>query len=243
MTPTQNPQHPGPHGAVRLFRAGLCLLATIALAGCTLTWSPPAPEQAPPSAAAGATITPQAAAAALETLQTLRIQGRAPKTGYERKEFLNGWPSIKGCDLRNRTLARDLTDTQFKPGTNNCVVISGILNDPYTGQSIPFTRGQDTSSAIQIDHVVSIGDSWQKGAQQWDDDRKEAFAADPENLLAVDGPANMQKQDSDFATWQPPNKSFRCQYAAIQAHIKAKWQLWVTQAEHDAMKSTLTACA
>ena len=33
---------------------------------------------------------------------------------------------------------------------------------------IAFVRGQDTSSAVQIDHVVALSDSWQKGAQQWD---------------------------------------------------------------------------
>lgn len=216
--------------------AALCILAAAVVAGCTPTAVPTEDR------VAESTISAEAAADALDTLATLPVKGRAPKTGYDREQFINGWPSINGCDLRNRTLARDLTNTRFKAGTNNCVVLSGTLNDPYTGKTISFTRGNTTSSDVQIEHVVSIGDSWQKGAQQWDDARKEAFAADPENLLAVDGPANMQKQDSDFATWLPPNKSFRCRYAAIQTHIKAKWGLWVTQAEHDAMKSTLTGC-
>ena len=195
-----------------------------------------------PGIGASSTVDQATAGNALVQLESIPVKGRAPKTGYTRDEFGPAWADTdrNGCDTRNDILARDLTDETFKQGTNNCVVMTGVLADKYTGTTITFTRGQDTSSAVQIEHVVSIGDSWQKGAQQWDDDRKEAFAADPENLLAVDGPANMQKQDSDFATWQPPNKSFRCKYAAIQTHIKAKWGLWVTQAEHDAMKNTLT---
>ena len=39
---------------------------------------------------------------ASEVLAKLEVKGRAPKTGYKRTEFYNGWPDIDGCNLRAR---------------------------------------------------------------------------------------------------------------------------------------------
>jgi len=99
-----------------------------------------------------------------------------------------------------------------------------------------------TSNAVQIDHVVPVSDAWQKGAQQLSSQTRYNFYNDPLNLLAVDGPSNESKSDSDAASWLPPNKSFRCSYVARQIAVKYKYHLWVTQAEHDAMASVLGTC-
>jgi hypothetical protein len=40
--------------------------------------------------------------------------------------------------------------------TNDCIVLTGTLHDPYTGTTIAFQRGQDTSDDVQIDHVLSV---------------------------------------------------------------------------------------
>jgi hypothetical protein len=140
---------------------------------------------------------------------------------------------------RNEILARDLTGETFKPGTNNCVVMTGTLVDKYTGTTINFVRGQDTSSEIQIDHVVPLSDAWQKGAQQLSADQRQELANDPLNLMAADGPTNSAKGDKDAATWLPLNKAFRCEYVERQNAVKAKYGLWVTRAEHDALAGIL----
>ncbi|MHA7158609.1 HNH endonuclease family protein [Glutamicibacter endophyticus] len=180
---------------------------------------------------------------ALKTLETIDQKGRAPKTGYSRDQFGKGWkdPDRNGCDSRNDILARDLRDLTYK-GTSDCVVASGKLDDPYTGKQIDFLRGQRTSTAVQIDHVVALSDAWQKGAQQWSAEQRLLFANDPLNLLAVDGPANAAKSDKDAATWLPGNKSFRCDYVARQTEVKAKYGAWMTKAEHAAIKDLLTRC-
>ncbi|TQC47132.1 HNH endonuclease [Rhodococcus sp. WS4] len=185
----------------------------------------------------------------LATLETLPVKGRASKTGYTRDEFGQAWSDDvtvagghNGCDTRNDILGRDLIDRTYKDGTKNCVILTGTLNDPYTGKTIAFTRGKDTSSSVQIDHVVALSDAWQKGAQQLDDTTRRNLANDPRNLLAADGPANQQKSDGDAATWLPANKSFRCVYVAKQVEVKAAYQLWVTQAEKDAIARVLSAC-
>ncbi len=176
---------------------------------------------------------------ALQTLQQLEVKGRAPKTGYERRQFGSGWESKNGCDTRNTILYRDLTNTVLD---ESCKVMSGVLDDPYTGVVVSFARGEKTSQAVQIDHVVALSNAWQTGAQQLTLEERIAFANDPLNLLAVDGVANQQKSDGDAATWLPANKLFRCQYVARQIAVKLKYALWVVDAEKKAMTRVLDQC-
>ncbi|MBP2412755.1 hypothetical protein JOF48_001554 [Arthrobacter stackebrandtii] len=188
---------------------------------------------------------PAIATSALELLATLPVKGRAPKTGYSREQFGQAWADVdrNGCDTRNDILDRDLAEKTFKPGTRDCVVLTGVLADPYTATTINFVRGSATSSAVQIDHVVALSDAWQKGAQQLSPEQRTAFGNDPLNLLAVDGPSNQSKGAGDAATWLPPNKAYRCDYVARQVSVKAGYSLWVTQAEHDAMARVLADCS
>lgn len=172
-------------------------------------------------------------------LETLEVKGRAPKTGYERTQFGDGWMRVGNCDMRNIILARDLTSEIVD---SNCKVISGTLNDPYTGKTIQFLRGAETSDDIQIDHVVALSNAWQTGAQQLSNIKRESLANDPLNLLAVDGLANQQKSDGDAATWLPANKPFRCQYVTRQVNVKKKYHLWVTVAEKQTIERILSSC-
>ena len=190
-------------------------------------------------------------AEALTALDSLEVKGRAPMTGYEREEFGHAWSDDvavefghNGCDTRNDILRRDLDpeSLMLKEGTHDCVALSGILHDPYSGQDIEFQRGAQTSRAVQIDHVVALADAWQKGAQQWSPEKRRNFANDPRNLLAVDGPLNQQKGAGDTATWLPPNKGFRCEYARRIVEVKATYGIWVTEAEKDALTRLLHAC-
>ncbi len=174
-----------------------------------------------------------------ESLDTLSVKGRAPKTGYKRAQFGDGWRKTGVCDTRNIILNRDL---QHVIVDERCRVLSGQLDDPYTGTVIQFQRGEQTSQAVQIDHVVALSNAWQTGAQQISFEERENFANDPLNLLAVDGTSNQQKSDGDAATWLPSNKPFRCQYVARQVEVKSKYKLWVTPAEKQAIQGVLARC-
>jgi hypothetical protein len=187
--------------------------------------------------------------AALRALADLPVKGRAPKTGYQRAQFGETWTDDvsvdgghNGCDTRNDILRRDLTRTTIKAGSHGCTVTSGTLDDPYTGKNIDFVRGQQTSSKVQIDHVVALSDAWQTGAQKLSPEQRQNLAGDPLELLAVDGAANASKGDGDAATWLPPVKTYRCDYVARQIAVKSKYQLWVTAAEHKAMADVLSHC-
>jgi len=177
---------------------------------------------------------------ALTVLNSLSVKGRAAKTGYTRAQFTH-WSDLdrNGCDARNDTLKRDLTEVIYKAGTRDCKVISGLLLDPYSGKVITFSS---TKSTIDIDHVVALSNAWQTGAAYFDKTKRQQIANDPLNLLAVDFSLNRQKGDGDAATWLPPLKSYRCDYVARQIAVKAKYGLWVTQPEKGAIIKLLEKC-
>jgi len=183
---------------------------------------------------------PPVAGTALAAVAKLTVKGRAPKTGYTRAQFGQAWfdTDKNGCNTRNDILRRDLKSKQMQ---NACKVLAGTLApDPYTGTSIRFVYGG--ASEVDIDHIVALSDAWQKGAASWPAGKRLALANDPLNLLAVDASANRSKGDGDTATWLPANKSFRCTYVARQVAVKAKYGVWVTAAERDAMTRVLGAC-
>ena len=186
------------------------------------------------------TATAQDAPTAISVLNKLAVKGRAAKTGYTREQFPH-WSDLNrnGCDTRNEILERDLTTVIFKVGTKDCKVITGSLLDPYSGKVISFSS---TKSTVDIDHVVALSNAWQTGAAYFDKTKREAIANDPLNLLAVDYSLNRQKGDGDAATWLPPLKSYRCDYVARQVAVKAKYALWVTAPEKDAIVKILEKC-
>lgn len=188
---------------------------------------------------------PAYATKALDLLAALPIKESASTPDYDdRVKFGQAWADVdrNGCDTRNDMLKRDLTEVVFT-NDSTCKVESGILADPYTATTIRFQRGPETSSAVQIDHVVALGDAWLKGAQELTEAQRMSFANDPLNLQATDGPTDVQKGDGDAAAWLPPNNSFHCNYVARQISVKATYGLWVTQPEHDAMAGVLADCA
>jgi hypothetical protein len=186
------------------------------------------------------TTAPAAANDALTALNQLEVKGRAAKTGYSRAQFPH-WsdPDRNGCDARNDTLKRDLTNITYKVGTRDCKVVGGQLLDPFSGKSITFSS---TKSNIDIDHLVALSNAWQTGAAYFDKAKRTQIANDPLNLLAVDAKLNRQKGDGDAATWLPPAKSFRCEYVAAQIAVKVKYSLWLTAPEKSAMSKVLESC-
>jgi len=217
---------------LRIRRALVSLISLVILACVLFAATPEVVEQV-----SSPTIEPVIAGSAGQALEQLEVKGRAPKTGYERTQFGNGWSQVNGCDTRNIILNRDLEAPVLD---ENCQVVSGTLNDRYTGKVIVFNKSE--GSAVQIDHVIALSNAWQTGAQQLTKESRVQLANDPLELIAVDGPANQEKGDGDAATWLPSNKTFRCEYVARQIAVKQKYTLWVTIAEKDAMKAVLGTC-
>mgnify|MGYP002520787089 CR=1 FL=1 len=181
---------------------------------------------------------------------------KARPGGYDRAKYFGGWAS-NGCGsatTRDTILARDMSDVVKD---SQCRVTSGVLHDPYTGGTIRFRRGANTSSAVQVDHVVALLDAWESGARDWPQSKRVEYANSPGVLLASDGPANMEKgagldvngtgmyrsQSSGAPDiWMPDDKSYRCDYMAKRASIKSKWGLTMTPREKQQTVNVLSQC-
>ena len=180
-------------------------------------------------------------------LAALPVRGWDRTSDFQRYHFGKAWSDDvnvefgrNGCNTRDDILRRDLTNLVVRPFT--CFAQSGTLIDPYTGASIGFVRGPETSNSVEIDHVVSLADAWYKGARSWDPQRRLDFANDPRNLLAVSPQANFDKAFRDAAGWLPPNEAFRCEFVARQVEVKAAYGLWLSAKEKRAMADVLARC-
>lgn len=223
--------------------SGLIVLILVALAIMTMNGKSlfDSNHQTPTPANPGVQAPTNPDVQAPTSLEGINIAPTQNRDTYKRAAFGQRWADTdrNGCDTRNDILARDLTNIGYKAGSN-CVVTSGVLADPYTGVNINFTKSK--ASMVQIDHVVALAEAWESGAWSWDETKRTAFANDPENLLAVDGPANQAKGAKDAAGWMPANKAYTCTYAQKQVHIKQKYGLNADQAEADALAKALASC-
>lgn len=204
--------------------------------------APAAPADVMPD---GTLSAPDAAAA----LADLVVAAAGSLDGYDRDcgrgrgcVFGPAWADVdrNGCDQRNDVLRRDLTRITVRSDTQGCVITSGLLLEPYTGHTIGWTKAD--AAAVHIDHVVSLAGAWTAGADRWPLERRQSFAGDLRNLLAVDGPTNSAKGDDTAGEWTPPNPAWRCGYARITITVKAAYQLNVTTAERAALGDLLTTC-
>jgi hypothetical protein len=237
---------------VRTSRAVLLLLTVLlALTGCTFEWQLEDPAQ-PTLTSVGqgdvpaGTLDPAAAVAALAALP---VAEKAALDGYERGcgegegcVFGPAWADVdrNGCDQRNDVLHRDLTEVQVREGTHDCVVIAGVLDDPYTGASVVFEKAD--AAQVPIDHVVPLAAAWVQGAAAWPVEQRQAFANDLRNLMATTRAENSAKGDSTADEWVPTDPSYGCSYATVVVTVKSTYVLSVTPAEAQALQSLLATC-
>ncbi|RAY15120.1 HNH endonuclease [Actinomadura craniellae] len=178
------------------------------------------------------------AAAARADLKDLRTAAEGSGSGYERERFGVRWKDIdrNGCDQRNDVLARDLEKIEKR---GDCVVVSGLLHDPYSGKDITFSKSD--ADEVQIDHLYPLALAWRMGADDWPADRRERFANDHDNLLAVWGVPNRQKSDSGPGEWKP-QRDFQCTYAIRYIAVADEYALPVTRTDRTALDGFLDRC-
>ncbi|MEE2034128.1 HNH endonuclease family protein [Rhodococcus chondri] len=146
-----------------------------------------------------------------------------------------------GCDTRNNVLARDLRDPTFRSGTDDCVVLTGTLADPYTGEQVAFRRS--AAKAVHIDHIYPLAAAWDHGAAHWPAELRQQFANDVVyNLAAVGGAANEAKRDHTPAEWLPPATGYRCWFAGKYLSVAVRYRLPITAADHRALAGATALC-
>jgi len=230
----------------------LVLLAVLlTVSACTVEWQMESgsPE---PAASVGqgdvpaGTLDPAAASAALAALA---VAEKTSLDGYERGcgdgegcVFGPAWADVdrNGCDQRNDVLHRDLAEIQVREGTHDCVVVAGVLDDPYTGESVPFEKAD--AGNVPIDHVVPLAAAWVQGAAVWPAEQRQAFANDLGNLIATTRSENSAKADSTADEWVPADPGYGCSYATVVITVKDRYDLAVSPTEADVLESLLATC-
>ncbi|NDU77499.1 DUF1524 domain-containing protein [Actinomadura sp. DSM 109109] len=221
--------------AARTAAAGLALAVPLATAGCEGTVG--LSEEGSPSSGSTKPASGDEARAR-KNLSGLRTASQADGGGYRRDRFGTRWKDTdhNGCDQRNDVLARDLTQVEKR---GRCIVLAGTLDDPYSGKRISFEKAD--AAEVQIDHLYPLALAWRMGASRWSEDRREQFANDRDNLLAVWGVPNREKSDSGPGEWKP-QKGFQCVYAIKYVAVAKKYGLPVTRSDRDALQGFLTRC-
>ncbi|WP_460697629.1 HNH endonuclease family protein [Nocardia thraciensis] len=222
----------------------MALAVVVLVAGCSmLSEGPPAP---------GSPTRAQVEA----LLSAARVIDKRPRPGgYQRgcrvdegcvfgpawSDDYDGRGGHDGCDTRNNVLTGQLSGVAHRPGTRDCVVIAGILQDPYTGKRIEFDKSR--AREVQIDHIYPLAAAWDMGAASWPLPQRIRFANDIDfNLLAVDGATNEDKGDSTPADWLPPARAYRCFYAGKYLTTATQYDLPITRADRDALQRVARGC-
>jgi hypothetical protein len=222
-------------------------------AGSAQPSSTSSPSSSPSSSSArGHTV---AGAELEDLLEQVRISSARDLNGYDREcgsgrgcvfgpawtDDYDGPGGHDGCDTRNNVLQRDLTDKAFRPGTHDCVVISGTLQDPYTGRAIGFAKAE--ASRVQIDHIYPLAAAYRRGAASWPLSKRIEFANDVEkNLWAVDGSANASKGDRTPGEWMPINGTIRCDYVARFLRVAIAYDLPISLEDRESIELVAGSC-
>lgn len=236
----------------KLWVAAALVIAAIVMATFESCDRSDIPGLAPPPPAPGSPTRAQ-----IETLldRVAVVAVRPDPRGYERgckngegcvfgpawTDDYDGPGGHDGCGTRDNVLALSMTEVEFKAGTRDCVVLSGSLDDPYSGERLQFTKSD--AGKIQIDHVYPLSAAWDMGADGWAADKRIRFANDIAfNLLAVNGPDNQSKSDKTPSQWMPPNAAYHCFYAGKYLSVAAQYELPITEADRRALASVAPGC-
>ena len=158
------------------------------------------------------------------------------KKGYERSAFGHGWDDSDGDCQNSRAealIATSTTSVRFADA-KRCRVVTGRWISPFTGKAIQNAGDTD------IDHVVPLAWSWDRGAGQWSRGKREKFANDPVNLWPVEASLNRSKGAKGPDEWLPP--AGQCGYVARFFRIVKMYQLTPTTEETNWVRSFLANC-
>ncbi|MGV1010107.1 MAG: HNH endonuclease family protein [Dermatophilaceae bacterium] len=212
-------------------------------------------QQLPTSGQSTASSDPSGVIDSARTLATLEVIAVRPSLpGYDRScaagrqcVFGPAWSDDvtveyghNGCSTRDDILRVQLRNVVTKTGTNGCVVISGDLDDPYTGTHTHYAKSGEVQ--VAVDHVVALAASWDLGAHQWSLAQRRNFANDPRNLLVTTASANTAKGELTPAQWRPATPAGRCLYAQRYIEVSDAYALPVTTADRAALLQNLGDC-
>jgi hypothetical protein len=138
---------------------------------------------------------------------------------YSRDKFGHGWDDADGdCQNTRQEILISLSTNPVRfADDKECRVTFGRWISMYSGEVI-----FDASKA-DIDHIVPLKWAWEHGADKWSQEKREQFANDPVNLVAVEASLNRSKGAKGLDEWLPPANQE--QYKARFMRILTKYQI------------------
>lgn len=169
----------------------------------------------------------------LAALATIPVK-EAQKVPYQRSEWKH-WIGAP-CDTRKKVLIAQGKDVKSTQTATSCKIDSGTWVSPYDNKE--FTAPND----LDIDHVIPLGYAASHGGQAWDTAKKQLFANDLTQLLAVSATENRSKSDKGPGEYMPAEKDFQCQYSKIWVTTAKKYGVFLGAADVAALKNGLSTC-
>lgn len=152
------------------------------------------------------------------------------------------------CSPRDAQIIRQADGDITWKNQGSCKIGAGTnVTDPYgwKGEHKTYTT-TDTGSlgrnAMDIDHVVPLGEVNYSGGNKLSDEQKYAVANDPDNLILASASANRSKSDKDVTQFLPEDPETACVYLSHYVKIKKDYNLSVTGAERVVLKSEGEKC-
>ena len=153
-------------------------------------------------------------------------------TDFSRYRFGEPWSDDvnvefghNGCNTRDDVLRRDLTQLLVRPVT--CYAQSGVLIDPYTGESISFVRGPETlRGGPDRSRRLAVGCLVQG--------RPRLGRAAPPRFRQRSAQSAGRRRKSQLRQGIPrcqrlvaAERGVHCQFVARQVAVKTTYRLWV----------------
>ena len=189
------------------------------------------------SLAAFAVIVTAAPAAATTTYSApLRTAVRqlpvAPEntSAYDRQRFFGNWIDADADCQSTRHEVLISEGTNIGLSSSRCTVVAGTWRSFYDGKTYT------SPSAVQIDHLIPVSETWDSGAHRWTQARRVAFYNDlgvGYALNNISGTLNQAKADKGPEGWMPPVN--RCRYIEIWTAMKIRWGLQIDSTERTAL--------
>lgn len=166
-----------------------------------------------------------------DVLNSLTVKDSDTKAQYSRKDWKH-WVGSP-CNTRETVLKEQGTDVVVD---ENCSVKSGKWVDPYSGKEMTDAKN------IDIDHVVPLKWANANGGASWPAEKKQEFANDTSQLLAVSASENRGKGALGPSEYMPPNKEYTCEYSKKWVYTLAKYGLSIPKADKEALEEGLDSC-
>ncbi len=198
---------------------------------------PPFPDEKQSPTAVAPALPPSEGLQLSEAVRQLGVTDAHPG-GYDREKF-KLWTDVDGdgCDTRREVLLQEAVTKPKQAG--DCKLTGGAWRSYYDGKTVTDQR------ALDIDHMVPLGEAWASGASKWSVDKRERYANDlnaKRSLVAVSLGPNRSKGDRDPAEWMPPAKPATCRYTADWLSTKLRWKLTVDRSEKSRLEQLARSC-